>query len=340
MFKNGKLKKFKVSTGVLILTIVLTVVCGIVYWFLCYYINNNSENTDLVNVVTIKDIVLVLLTILGTNLLISILVDVYSKNSIISEFFNKDIISSPDFYKRIDKEDREKILNTLELLDHCNNNKILHNMYKSIENKMDGYLKDTYYLETCEYVVHSVEKNNYYEKETLRSMKLKSYEENYDLKKFKLAEVNISEIQGLPSFEINEVSINGRKISNKNIEKIIVDNDDSLEIRNGYNKKIIILLKETLHLSQKKCVQVVINSISRCPLDDKVASFRTTQPCKNFTVNYIAEPKSDYRVIAHAFGFQDCARSYPNCKKDNEVKVGFNDWIFTDDGICITMVKK
>ena len=95
-----------------------------------------------------------------------------------------------------------------------------------------------------------------------------------------------------------------------------------------------------MNLSNNKATEVVVNSISRCPLNDVVSSYRTTRPCKNFTVNYIAEPKTYYRVIAHAFGFHECARSYPNGTKNNEVKVGFNDWIFTDDGICIIMTEK
>lgn len=340
MFKRGRIKKYLLSKGTVCITVILTILCALAYFGICLFVNKSPNSENIAMFLTLKDITLVVLSILGTNLLLSVIIDVYSKNKMLNEFFDEDIISSPNFYKHLDHENSEKMLNGLELTNHCNNNETLHKMYKSIRNKMDKYLNDKYYLDECAYVVHCVEKNNFFEKEILRTMKLKSYENEHTVKNYQLAEVNLTEVNGLPNFEIDEVRVNDNLVNHTNIIKEETYNNGSLEIKNGYNKKIKIYLKEKLCLTSNKSTQITIKYISRCPLDDIVSSFRTSIPCKNFSVHYFAEPKASYRVIAHAFGFHEGARSYPNTNNENEVKLGFNDWIFTDDGICITMVKK
>ena len=65
MYNKGKIKKYKVSTATVVLLVILVLVFGLGYIFLCQYMNDNKLRDDAV-LLTIKDILIVLLTICGT----------------------------------------------------------------------------------------------------------------------------------------------------------------------------------------------------------------------------------------------------------------------------------
>lgn len=84
--KKKRLKKYKISGKSLGLMIALAVISGGAYGVICYHINNLTPGSADTWLLTAKDILLIILTISGTNLLVSAIIEVNSKNKLISDF--------------------------------------------------------------------------------------------------------------------------------------------------------------------------------------------------------------------------------------------------------------
>ena len=333
-FNNKKkIQKFKVTGKVWVISLILTIVAigFFVYTTICL----NTESKPNVLISTVKDISVIVMSILGTNLLVSVFVEVYNKNKILNDFFNKDIISASQYYTNLVPEQRCKMLKALEFSERCNNNIVMREMYESIQKKISEYKKDDYYFEELEYSVTCTDKGSYYEKDVLRTMRLKSYDGTCTIENYKIAEVNVGKINGnIDTFEVSSVYVNGQPVEYK--PPCCADNSDVNDCRNGYLDKITLELKEKIEFDNLTGIIITVDCITRCPKEDKVSTYRISRPCKKFTVSYTAD--SNYKLTGHAFGFLDSAEAYPNPKKKNTIKLGFSDWIFTDDGVIVTMI--
>lgn len=114
------LKKFSLKSGTFILLIVLTILCLVICILCSYYLNIDTQNSNNVFGIsntalkTIKEILIILTTILGTNLFMSLLIDVRSKNQIVTDIIENDVISAPEFYEEMREENKLKMYNALE----------------------------------------------------------------------------------------------------------------------------------------------------------------------------------------------------------------------------------
>lgn len=346
MYNKGKIKKYKVSTVTLVLLVILVLAFGLGYFFLCQYMNDNSLRDNAV-LLTIKDILIVLLTICGTNLLVSVIVEVKSNNKIFTEFFTQGIISSPEFYKRLKPDERKNMLSTLETVELYDGKDKISEMYDSIKEKMNHHKKDEYYFEKCAYKITVNEEGNYFKKRTSRTLEIQSYKDKVVIPKYLIARIVCNDIPNCLDQDKIEVFIETERDGSlvkldPNKDLIIKSNNKVGEIqrKNGYTQIIDICLKKDLNLNNRKSNKITINYELLCSKNDKVSVYRTLYPCKLFSVHYSVEPKEKYKLIGNAFGFHEKAANQPNYNDDNEIDVELNDWIFTDDGICVALVEK
>lgn len=342
MASNKKrLKKYKISGKSLVFMIILAVVSGGAYGVICYFINVLPAQSISVWVLTAKDIFLIILTISGTNLLVSTIIEVNSQNKLISDFFTTDIVTSPVFYKNIDIEERKKMLEALELLDNCQEKEQLYEMYNSIKAKMYNHIEDDYYFEKSEFNVRAIEEQEYIRKNTTKTVYVKSYKPTCSVKGFNLANIVCDNIPNcLDKAKLN-VTINDKSYDFKSLDIKPLDSRLSrLQEKNGYSKIIEINFKKSIEFSSTTPVKISFYYELLSNKTDLVSTYRTKHPCKAFSVMFSIKPADKYKLKGQAFGFHERASDSTNPEDDNVITMGFDDWIFTDDGICITMIKK
>ena len=342
MASNKKrLKKYKISGKSLVVMIILAVVSGGAYGVICYFINTLPTESISIWILTAKDVFLVIFTISGTNLLVSAIIEVNSQNKLISDFFTTDIVTSPVFYKNIDSEERKKMLGTLELLDNCREKKQLYEMYNSIKAKMYNHIDDEYYFEKSDFNVRAIEEQEYIRKNTTKTVYVKSYKPTCSVKGFNLANIVCDNIPDCLDNSKLKVTIGDKGYDFKSLEIKPLDSRLSrLQEKNGYSKIIEINFKKPVVLNSKTPVKISLYYELLSYKTDLVSTYRTKHPCKAFSVMFSIKPADKYKLKGHAFGFHERAGDSTNPEDDNVITMGFDDWIFTDDGICITMIKK
>lgn len=355
-----KLKLYHIKRSTLITTIIIFSLCVVCIYLtsqLDYVINSvsidgvkNDELNKLITYRTISDVMVVITSILGTNLLLSVLVEKRSKNNLVTEFLVNEMLASESVYFNLSDENQKTILDNIELRRVFENNKIAYNMHKYMIDKVKNDLKNYYFAE-CEYVVVVDAKDEYFEKVLTHTIELKTYEPNTTIKEFSLAKINMKSIEGMPNFEIKDVQIdgvpvkiepdgNGKFTKNSEVQLKVVPNGNKLDNKNGYDTTVQYYLKKKLHCKNDESIKIVSNFITRCPMDDIVTTFRASVPCKKFSVNYTINQEQNYKLGGSAFGFLDASTAFQNSHKPNIMRFGFNNWIFTDDGVSITIIKK
>ncbi|MBO5089443.1 MAG: hypothetical protein J6C27_00820 [Clostridia bacterium] len=358
--KSKKLKLYHVKKSTMLMTGITAFLCVVILVLIgtnSHIINSVSNDGITVNekmlihiCKIVADILIVIVSILGTNLLLSVLVEKNSKNNIVTEFLVNDMLSSESVYANLSDENQTALLKNIELRRVFDGNETAYEMHNYMNEKVKNNLKEYYYSE-CEYVVVADVKDEYFEKTVTHTIVIVPYEKEKVLKKFPLTTINIKNINGLLNYELKDVQINGRPLkivrdnngefaSNSEVQWEKVANKNKLDNKNGYNLKIKYYLKNRLMVSQNNPVKIVSNYITRCPIDDITTTFRASVPCKKFIVNYTVEPEEQYKLTGSAFGFLDAASAYQNSHKTNVMRFGFDNWIFTDDGVSIVMNKK
>lgn len=343
--KNNIFKRFILSKKVSVLLVLFCFICFIFY-ILTVALSRMYEQ-ELIRlspgmctfIDVSKDVLLMTTSILSVNLITSVVIEVKNKNKLLSEFFSNDIVSSPDFYSKLDFKDKMNMLKGLQMTEYFDGNDV----YYSIHDSVIKHLKkenEEYYFDKCEYIVNAKDKGEYFEKTVTRSIQIKSYEKKKSIKKFMLARISLKQIDDMDNFQIKELRINGKT---RPLSEIISEDEfigDDLSKRNGYDKRTSFSLKSTLILSNDKATEITVKMVNVCPKDDLVSSYKATVPCKNFSVEYVMNDTDKYRIIAYGFGFINDAKQHPSNHGDNGVKLELSDWVLRDNGIVITIVPK
>ncbi|MDO5155995.1 MAG: hypothetical protein Q4D51_08515, partial [Eubacteriales bacterium] len=111
----------------------------------------NYSNVDVAKLQAIKDVLLIIISICVSNLLLEIVIEVNSKNSIVTDIILNDVVCSPEFYKNMDLEKKQEMFNSLQN-ELFFRNDIKNSIVSDITRKIDDFLKD-YYYESCSYIV-------------------------------------------------------------------------------------------------------------------------------------------------------------------------------------------
>lgn len=357
--KQGKwiYKKYTLGkTGVVfsIIALVLSIIC----MFLCIYLENTvaipvsteeeltgihklyADNTSIFNF--LKECATIITSIIGASFIVELAFESKNKNMIYTDFFEQELICNSDYYATISPECRESILKALEKLDYFNDNLIVSEMYSTIRKRLNNSISEVpnsiYYLEQCSYKVSCYDKGSYFEKTVTRTMEFKSYSNEETITDLCLGEYRSRKIDGMNSFTIQALRINGKNINTKKIKAIDSPCDsDVLEAQAKYTTGKKYLYNEKIKINSDNSTVVVFEYISRTQKDDIHTTFRVATPCKKFSVDFSID--KNYTLIPIAFGFCDRAIQSPNNSNEKEANVSFNDWIFEDDGVVIILNK-
>lgn len=339
-----KIKKFKISRGITICMIILVVILSIAYGACSYYLNLDdisiSKNNikDIATLKTVQNILLTVVSIFSTNLILSALIEVHSKNALITEIINNDIIASPDFYNSMSNENKEKIYKALEknlFTDRLITNEMFVNIRKKLNEIMDDY-----YFESCEYIIICNVKDDYIEKEITKKVSIRSYDNEFSIKDFCVGNVSSKTIQGVETFKLLSLIINNERINLDKYVKNIPGKISNLEDQNEYDINETYIYNKVLKIFNKKPTTIVVKSKTRTTIDDKNSTFRVTKPCKSFSLNYTVNQSDKYRLAVDAFGFLDDADDSTNSSAKSNINIKFKDWIFKYDGVVVSIIEK
>lgn len=340
------IKKYKMKNGTFISMLILAIICFITCILCSYCLNIDEEglkqltniNINVAIVKTIKDTLVIILSIVGTNLLLSLLIDIDSKNQIITDVIQNDVISSPEFYKLMDDDNKKKMLDALEQHLYFKHN-LTQSMFDSIRKKIINMACD-YYYESCDYIISCNVYDTYIEKEITRKVSLKSFNDNYEIHNFSVGNCSSKEIEGVDAYILVSLEIDGRKIDIKKDVVEINTEIGNLDEQNEYNIKNTYIYNKPLNIYKDKETIVTVKCKTRTAIDDKSSTFRVVKPCKNFSLNYSIKQHEKYRLAVDAFGFLDNADSSANNTSYSDVNITFRDWIFKYDGVVIIILDK
>ena len=334
--------KYKIKSNSAWLILILLVVSGVAYIACTYYLNifelNEYNINSIATLQTIKDVMLVIISISGTNLLLSLIVEIKSKNSLVTEIMLNDVISSPEFYQQMDNDKKLSMFNALEEHLYFKHN-INHIMFKSMRNKIINMVCD-YYYESCSYVVTCNVHDTYIEKEITKKVSLKSYDKSFTLKNFSIGSCSSKKIDGLDSynlisFEIDNEEINLNKYVTQKLSKA-----SNLDKQNEYDVNMEYIYNKSLTIRNDKETILTVKCKTRTAIDDKSSTFRVIKPCRNFSLVYSITQHEKYRIGVDAFGFLDDADDSANNTSRSNVNITFNDWIFEYDGVVVVILDK
>lgn len=357
--KNGKwvYQKYKVTKLNIVFMVALLVV-SLIITIACVYLETNavvpaSSNSKLSNtqifyleyqqeILVIKEIFMITSSILSSSFIIELLFEAKNKNSMYTDFFVQEVVYSPEFYKKLPKEDRRNILETINSIENPDSNKVVAKMHENLKQRLSQSISQTqnqenlYYMTSCSYKVVCNTKHAYFEKRVTRVMNVRSYREKEVISDFRLGAYKNKSIQpnGIKEFELLSLSIDGRPIDLSKIGiKDIGQSENALEVQSEYNYRKQYIYKDTITFYNNRDVAIAFEYISRTDKSDNFSVFRSATPCEKFSVDFSVD--GTYRVIPIAFGFCDNAHRSPNTQNKKDAYVVFNDWIFEDDGVVI-----
>ena len=285
----------KMSKGTIVFSVVLTVLSFVCAFLCSCYLNSEtvlaSQGQGTVTktyylIKILNDVLVVFFSVFGTNLILTLCVEKKSRNKAFDEFFMDEIISSQSFYEHLQKQDKEKMLNALEM-ERYYNNEIKRDICNRTREKIISNSK-SYYFADCSYNVTVKDKGNYFEKTVIYSVTIEPYEQKEELNNFVLAQVTNKKIYGLDIVEINSIEYNGDDIT----EKCVTDNipiDIKFGEKKDFDNTTQVAFEECFTITKDNPAKFIVNLTTRCPKEDITSSFRASVPCKQFSVNYKIE---------------------------------------------------
>lgn len=342
--KHKRKHKFYCRKSNTILLIIIFIVCTI-FVFLFDYLSKDSGIELIKNYMVnkaiydaVKDVLIVLLSILGTNLILSFIIEVKKNNKLYDDFIANDLLCEGKFLKSLEKNQRDKIHKEIEKIDFFENNKIYSNMYDNIKNKIINTNYDCYYENYTADVTCNIKKDEgYIEKNEIISFDIYSIDKQKILSNYMLRRVTTALISNKEAFEWLEIKINGNSIDVKNDVNQRCENvKDGYDRISRYEKIITYTLNKKLSLRQNKPVKIELYSISRTPLNDKVYSYRLKKPTNKFKFRFTIVDLETHKLHLSAYGFQDDARDTPFRSLKNGVVCELKDWIFVNDGVVVS----
>ena len=177
-------KRFKFTRSGIVFSIIVILISIAAFFFCSVEIKekettvnadkNNSSNVQAENVnlfhlsllETGKDFSVVLFSTFGVNLLLGLCIEKKNQNKAFEEFFLEDIIKTPQFYDKLPDNEKEKMLEGLELNYYYDDNSVLRKMCNTIREKMIGFAGE-YYCSKCQYTVNVNVKDDFLKKISL-----------------------------------------------------------------------------------------------------------------------------------------------------------------------------
>lgn len=313
-----------------------------------YLQDQNAALRILMNIVS--NMLLVGISVLSTTVISIPLIEVRSKNSLYDKILLDDVLSDPRFYNALSKEDREKMLRSLEANLHFRGSATKEDMFQSIRKKLNTYhdRNDTdaeqCYLESCSYHIKCEICGQYFCKTVNKVIDIRAYEP-INKRNFPLCITSAPVLND--RYDVSEVEtliINGRELNVNDCVETKSSNihNNAFDKKSGYTRRSGHFYKGNLHLTPDKPTKITVNYKTYVPIRDTFYSCRTSYPCHKFQFSYMLSGKcaDEYSLSVCAFGFVDDGRETPNRSDSNpDIEVNFENWIFPLDGVAVTMLK-
>ncbi len=331
-------KRYVLNRATVVALILVAVICLICYGVLSFQINIRGDMTieRIAGYETFKDILLVVISTIGVSLLSNVLIECRSQNKFLMELMANEVISSPEFYERMDEESKKKMYAALEY-DLFSQNRVLCEMYRSMRDKLSRKT-DRYYYTKCAYSVTCTVYDDYIEKSVTRVTHLRSYQKNYTLKDYKIISYSSKAISGHKAFEKKSLKINNVTIDASKCEERQGKDAYNMDEQSEYDCFVDYIYKPKLRISSEEDTIITMVYTTRTTIDDKMSTFRVSYPCQSFSLHFSIKPEDKYRVVGAAYGFLDDADNSINDTSKTNLTLEFDDWIFKHDGVTVVIL--
>lgn len=295
----------------------------------------------------VREIGIILVSILISSLFTMYIVEKKEKNNIYSEAVS-------DFFDenkcRLDISDLSKA--DIQFYTDIASKNIPDDLVESIFGKICSPNEKYYYTKYDIDIKCSINNNiiikNITEKISLRSYN-DSYEFNKDKNPFVITEMTCEKLyfkeDNLPIRNNTEVK-NFKIAENEDLSKYIKYGSDSQDNRihrkMGYNKSFRAWLNYNFTINNENDTELIIEYTTRVPLKDKMFILHFPCACKKAKISFSLCGKNarKYRVYGSAFGFIDNAENTHNNNNSREISFEFNNWSFRRDGAAIGIIRK
>lgn len=335
------LKKFHTSKKTVVWSVVSTLLSLIIYVVILIFIESflAVDRPVPYGFYVLRDISLVVFTILITSIITAFLVETRSKNELYHNTILDDVIANPVFYQSFSDETKQEILRNLEQQMLFLNNSKVQNMYESIQMKLLEATKEGYYFSECSYHVSCKIDDTSILKKINRTIRLRSYENTHTI--HNLPVLKWSGLHTIEHhFSLDGISINGRSASKDSYRLKSTQDSTYIDSFCGYSITYECVLIKPIELQANTDTIISISYTTRVPLSDNVYTCRSSVPCRRFLVDAHLEDSPNYKINALAFGFLDVATRSPVPLSDNEIRVDFDDWVFNKDGVVISFAPR
>lgn len=359
---NKRPYRFFISKASIILSIAISFMCLVFAFILSLeinkideiavpaYANSDGSNID-INILqenlkkkvffgAFKDIFVVVCSIFGTNLLLSLIIQKKAQNDMYDEFLTEDLLKNKKFLKSMDESKRHFLLQTLEKIEYLKDSQVYSELINSVRNKIIKSDYQYYYVSHKTEIVCYI-KPQYIEKSIVKTIEVRSFDKSETIKDFAIAKIALEKINNTPNVEIKELKIDGKTKNVNNCIKYLgsSNTNDSHFVATNYNKCGKYCLSNDITFYNDKSTTIEIVYITRVPLNDKIYTSRLSVPCQEYGFRFrIEDSNTDYKICAQAFGFQEDAETKITNHR-NEIIYEMSDWIFSKDGVFVTFDK-
>lgn len=335
------LKKFYTSKKTAVWAVISTLLSLIIYVvvLICIESISTTGGTIPYGVYVLRDISLVVFTILITSIITGFLVETRSKNELYHNTILDDVIANPVFYQSFSDDTKQEILHNLEQELLFSNNVKVQNMYESIQKKLSEATSEGYYFSECSYHVSCKIDTTSILKRINRTIRLRSYANKYTVNNLPILKWSGLHTIG-HHFLLDQIYINGNPVPKDNYKLKATQDSSHLDSFCGYSVTYTCTLIKPIELQANTDTIISISYTTRVPLFDNVYTCRSSVPCRRFLVDAHLEDSPNYKINALAFGFLDVATRSPVPLSDNEIRVDFDDWVFNKDGVVISFAPR
>lgn len=333
--KAGRLPRFVIRGRTLGWSLVTLILCMILYLLLGGLVSEVDGKLVWNLLDPVKSLLVVVISILGTTLVTVSVIEKKSRNEIFTDTLLDELSLSAAEYNR----DRKKLLENLEQNHYFDGNRKKREIYESIVRRRDIALQHTYATKNYHRVVCTIHPDRI-EKEIVREVCIRSYESTYKEEEFVLAGQVVKSLGEVSGMEVQEVTING-VLQELDVDYKFAEDSThvgSLDRKNEYSIRRDYRCMKPLVFSSDEDTKIVVKYKTVAPPDDFTYSIRMRRPCKDYTLEFRVNDDLGRKcsLKSHAFGFCEDAINTLNDSDPHSVSIRFEDWIFYNDGVCIS----
>lgn len=334
-------KKFYISRNTLFWAVLSAVVSTIIYIVMLTIIARLESGSQHVpyGCYVVRDVFLVVATILFTVILTGLLVETRTKNELYHDTIFLDVVSNPAFYQAFSPEVKSAMLNTLEKELLFGGNVPLQGMYVSLQSQLSRAREKGYYYSSASVtIVWSIDESTQtITRETVRTVKIRSYDEQRKVENFPI--LSWEGVQMDNCFILNGVSIDGHSLQDYSLLDC-ANHSGIPRSLGGYTAARHYTYKDKLTLYRNRDTTVSISYVAKTPLAYNLYTCRTAVPCQQFSVEAFLKTPGNYKLNAATFGVLRSVEESPMRANPQQVHVSFEDWMFEGDGVCIACISE